>query len=290
MSIKFVAGLWACLGWAGMVTSASQAQQSAPPSKPDAAAQTAPSAAPNPEQPDAARTKSEEEKNAEKQEQSQRALKMLPMFGVTSRQNAPPLTSGEKFHLFAKSAFDPVTIGVVGVQAGLSQAENEFPGYGQGAQGYGKRFGASLADEVSSGFWSNYFYPVLLKEDPRYFRLGEGSFKQRFWYSARQEFVCHTDKGGRAFNFSNVLGAFTTGGVSNLYYPGNTRVRTIPATATRPAIPVYENDRGFVLTLSRATIALGYGMMGGLFDEFWPDIQHKLGHRPRAEREGAPTP
>jgi len=275
---------------AGMVTSASQAQQTAPPSKPDAAAQTAPSSTPNPAQPDAARTKSEEEKNAEKQEQSQRALKMLPMFGVTSRQNAAPLTSGEKFHLFAKSAFDPVTIGVVGLQAGLSQAENEFPGYGQGAQGYGKRFGASLADEVSSGFWSNYFYPVLLKEDPRYFRLGEGDFKQRFWYSARQEFVCHTDKGGRAFNFSNVLGAFTAGSISNIYYPGNTRVRTIPATATTPAIPVYENDRGFVLTLSRATIALGYGMMGGLFDEFWPDIQHRLRHKPRAEREGAPAP
>jgi hypothetical protein len=290
LSIKFVAGLWACLGLAGMVTCASQAQQSAPPSKPDAAAQTAPSSTPNPAQPDAARTKSEEEKNAEKQEQSQRALKMLPMFGVTSRQNAPPLTSGEKFHLFAKSAFDPVTIGVVGLQAGLSQAENEFPGYGQRAQGYGKRFGASLADEVSSGFWSNYFYPVLLKEDPRYFRLGEGSFKQRFWYSARQEFVCHTDKGGRAFNFSNVLGAFTAGGVSNIYYPGNTRVRTIPATPTTPAIPVYENDRGFVLTLSRATIALGYGAMGGLFAEFWPDIERKLRHKPRAEREGASAP
>jgi hypothetical protein len=290
LSIKFAVGLSACLGLAGMVTSASQAQQTSPPSKPDATAQTAPSSTPNPAQRDAERTKSEEEKNAEKQEQSQRALKMLPMFGVTSRQNAAPLTSGEKFHLFAKSAFDPVTIGVVGLQAGLSQAENEFPGYGQGAQGYGKRFGASLADEVSSGFWSNYFYPVLLKEDPRYFRLGEGGFKQRLGYSARQVFVCHTDKGGRAFNFSNVLGAFTAGGISNLYYPGNTRIRTIPATATTPAIPVYENDRGFVLTLSRATIALGYGMMGGLFDEFWPDIQRKLRHKSRAEREGASAP
>ena len=290
MPIKFAAGLWACLGLAGMLTAASHAQQTGPTSKPDPAAQTAPPSSPNPAQPDAGRTKSEEEKNEEKKEQSQRALKMLPMFGVTSRQNAPPLTSGEKFHLFAKSAFDPVTIGVVGLQAGLSQAENEFPGYAQGAPGYGKRFGASLADEVSSGFWSNYFYPVLLKEDPRYFRLGEGGFKERLWYSARQVFVCHTDKGGRSFNFSNALGAFTAGGISNIYYPGNTRIRTIPATATTPAIPVYENDRGFVLTLSRATIALGYGMMGGLFDEFWPDIQRKLRHKRKAELEGAPAP
>ena len=173
-------------------------------------------------------------------------LGVIPDFGVTNRQNASPLTSGEKFHLFAKSALDPATIGIVGLQAGLSQAENEFPAYGQGAQGYGKRFGASLADEVSAGFWTNYVYPTLLKEDPRYFRRGEGSFTDRFVYSLVQEFVCHTDRGGRSFAFSNVLGAFTSGAISNLYYPGNTLIRTIPATTTSPAMPVYEDDRGAV--------------------------------------------
>jgi hypothetical protein len=178
-----------------------------------------------------------------------------------------------------KSAFDPATIGIVGVQAALSQGENEFPAYGQGVQGYAKRFGASLADEVSSGLWSNYVYPTLLKEDPRYFRSGEGSFGRRVVYSFKQEFVCHTDKGGRSFNFSNVLGAFTSGAISNLYYPGNTVIRTIPLTANSPAIPVYENDRGVELTLSRTAIALGYGTIGGLFDEFWPDIHRKLFHR-----------
>jgi hypothetical protein len=223
---------------------------------------------------------SEKDKAIEKKEQSQRAL-VVPMFGVTNRQDASPLRPNEKLHLFAKSAFDPVTLGIVGLQAGLSQAGNQFPGYGQGAQGYGKRYGATLADQVSSSFFSNYFYPVLLKEDPRYFRLGQGSFRRRFFYGMRQEFVCHTDKGSHSFNFSNVLGAFTAGGISNLYYPGNTLIRTIPATDTTPAIPVYENDRGFELTMSRATIALGYGMIGGLFDEFWPDILSKLHkHKP----------
>ncbi len=223
--------------------------------------------------------KSEQELKIEQREQSQRVLGVVPQFGVTSRQNAPALTSHEKFHLFVKSAFDPATIGIVGVQAGLSQGEDEFPAYGQGAQGYGKRFGAALADEISAGFWSNYAYPSLLKEDPRYFRLGEGRFTSRIGYSLKQEFVCHTDRGGRSFNFSNVLGSFTAGAISNLYYPGRTQVRTIPATPTSPAIPVYENDRGVELTLSRAAIALGYGMVGGLFDEFWPDIHKKLFHK-----------
>lgn len=181
------------------------------------------------------------------------------MFSVTSRQHPPALTSGQKFHLFAKSAFDPAEFAVTGLQAGIAQAENSFPGYGQGAEGYGKRYGAAFTDQVSSNFFSNYFYPVLLKEDPRYFRLGQGSINHRIWYSLEQEFVCVTDKGTRRFAFSNVLGAFTSGGISNAYYP--------------------QSDRGFGLTMSRAGIALLYGSLGGLFDEFWTDIDHKLFHK-----------
>lgn len=251
----------------------STAQQTSP-----QAQQQEPTPSPKPEAP-GSKKKTDKELAIERQEQSQRIMGVLPEFGVTSRQNASPLSGREKFHLFAKSAFDPVSIGVVGVQAALSQGENEFPAYGQGAAGYGKRFGASFADEVSSGFWSNYFYPVLLKEDPRYFRSGEGSVPRRIVYSVKQEFICHTDRGGRSFNFSNVLGAFTSGAISNAYYPGNSLIRTIPATATTPAIPVYENDRGAVLTISRTVIALGYGTIGGLFVEFWPDIHDKLFHK-----------
>jgi hypothetical protein len=206
--------------------------------------------------------KNDEEKAIEQHEQSQRILGVLPQFSVTSRQNASALTSGEKFHLFIKAAFDPVIFGVVGLQAGLSQAENEFPGYGQGAQGYAKRYGASFADQVSSGFFTNYFYSTLLKEDPRYFRKGEGSIKSRIWYSLRQEFVCHTDAGGRSFSWQNVLGAFSSGGLSNAYYPST--------------------DRGFGLTMSRSAISLGYGSMGGLVSEFWIDIDQKL-HKHKQE-------
>jgi hypothetical protein len=208
------------------------------------------------QRPTSGTTKSEKEQELEKKEQSQRVLGIVPEFGVTNRMNAPPLSPKQKFHLFVKSAFDPATLGIVGVQAALSQAENEFPGYGQGAAGYGKRYGAALADEVSSGFFSNFAYPVLLKEDPRYFRLGTGTYKHRLFYSLKQEFVAHTDSGGRRFDFSNVLGAFTSGGISNIYYP--------------------QSDRGFELTMSRSAIALGYGSLGALFDEFWPDIHAKV--------------
>ena len=211
------------------------------------------------------------EKQMEKQEQSQRMLGVVPQFSVTSRQDAPPLSPSEKFKLFAKSSTDPFIFVAVGFQAGLTQATDGFESYGQGAAGYGKRYGATLADNTSSNFFSNFAYPVLFKEDPRYFRLGEGTFRHRLFYALSQEFVCHTDSGGRSFSFSNVLGAFTAGGISNLYYP--------------------PEDRGASLTMSRSAIALAYGSAGGLVSEFWIDIDKKLFHKKDANQNApAPTP
>ncbi len=208
--------------------------------------------------------KSAEELEIERKEQSQRILGIVPNFGTTSRHDASPLTAGQKFHLFAKGTVDPFNWVAIGIQAGVSQAENEFPSYGQGAAGFGKRYGAALADSTSSGFFANFLYPVLLKEDPRYFRLGEGSIKHRIAYSLAQEFVCHTDKGTRSVNLSNIFGAFTAGSVSNLYYP--------------------PSDRGFSLTMSRSAISLLYGSTGGLISEFWPDIDRKFIHKRHSEQ------
>ena len=194
-----------------------------------------------------------------KEEEHQRMLGVVPMFSTTNYRDAPPLTAGQKFDLMDKTAVDPFTWFAAGAQAGISQAEDEFGGYGQGAAGYGKRYGATFMDTFDSNFFSNFFYPVLFKQDPRYFRLGEGTVKQRIGSALKQEFVARKDSGGYTFHFSNVLGAFTTGGISNAYYP--------------------QNDRGFGLTVSRSAIALGWGCVGNVLVEFWPDIDRKLFHK-----------
>lgn len=194
-----------------------------------------------------------------KEEEHQRMLGVVPMFGTTNYYNAPPLTPGQKFHLMAKTALDPFTWFAAGAQAGISQAENEFEDYGQGAAGYGKRYGATFTDSFNSNFFSNFFYPVLFKQDPRYFRVGEGAKKHRFAQALEQEFVARKDSGGRTFHFSNVLGALTTGSISNAYYP--------------------QEDRGFGLTMSRSAIALGWGCVGNVVVEFWPDIDRRLLHK-----------
>ncbi len=212
-----------------------------------------------PPPPSSTQAPSQSEEEVRKQEQSQRVLGIMPMFGVTSRQDAPPLTTKEKFVLAVKQQIDPFQWVAVGFQAGIAQASDEFPEYGQGAQGFGKRYGAGLADGASSALFSNFVFPVAFKQDPRYFRSGQGSTLGRVGYSLKQEFVCHTDRGGRAFNWSNVLGSLTSGGISNAYYP--------------------PSDRGFGLTMSRTGIALLYGAAGGLLNEFWPDIRRKVFHK-----------
>ena len=192
---------------------------------------------------------SKQQRHEEKQEH--RILGILPPFSLTNPPNTNPLTPKEKFTSFGKSAFGPLKFGLVAFQAGVGQATDEFPEFGQGAAGYAKRYGAAFTDQASSSFFSDFLYPTLLKQDPRYFRSGQGSVTHRFGYALEQELVAHNDRGGRSFHFSNVLGAISAGALANAYHP--------------------PSDRGFGLTMSRAGIALAYGSLGGLIDEFYPD-------------------
>ncbi len=191
-----------------------------------------------------------------------RVLGVVPEFNVTSYHDAKPLTPGGKWHLFVKQTFDPFQFVGVAFTSGISQAENQFPEYGQGAVGFGKRYGAGLADNVDGAFWGNFVLPVILKEDPRYFRLGEGSVMHRTGYAMAAAVVTRTDSGARRFNFSNVLGNLIAGGISNAYYP--------------------QSDRGVGLTFQRAGVVTGMGAIGGIAQEFLPDIDRKLFHRKKA--------
>ena len=68
--------------------------------------------------------KADQKTDAEKKEEKYRVLGIVPRFGTTDRQDAPPLTPGRKFRLFARSAFDPVTVVIAAAQAGVTQADN----------------------------------------------------------------------------------------------------------------------------------------------------------------------
>jgi hypothetical protein len=158
-----------------------------------------------------------------KAEEKQRVLGFLPNFYVSYIPDAAPLTSKQKFKLAWKSTVDPVTFAVNAGVAGVQQAANEFGGYGQGAQGYGKRYGADYADLVTATFIGSAILPSLLKQDPRYFYKGTGSTRSRLLYAIANAVICKGDNKRWQANYSSILGSLASGGISNLYYPAQDR-------------------------------------------------------------------
>jgi Carboxypeptidase regulatory-like domain len=158
-----------------------------------------------------------------KEEEKQRVLGVLPNFYVTYIPNAAPLSPKQKFKLAWKSMVDPVTFGVTGAIAGIQQAQNDFSGYGQGAQGYAKRYGASYADGAIGTFIGGAILPSVFKQDPRYFYKGTGTKRSRVLYALANSVICKGDNGRWQANYSGLIGSVAAGGISNLYYPASDR-------------------------------------------------------------------
>ncbi len=171
-----------------------------------------------------------------KDEEKQRVLGVVPNFYVTYNPAAVPLNPKQKFELAWKATLDPINFGLTGAIAGIQQAANAFSGYGQGAQGYGKRYAAAYADFVTSTFIGNAVLPSLLKQDPRYFYKGTGSRRSRFLYAIANSVMCKGDNGHWQANYSGLLGSLASGGISNLYYPATDRDATVTFENTLIAI------------------------------------------------------
>jgi len=150
---------------------------------------------------------------AQSEKEPERIFGIVPAYSITNARNAPPLTSKEKFKLFVSGTLDPFPFAVYAVQAGVEQANDSHSGYGQGAAGYARRFGAALGDGTSARFFATYAFPSLLHQDPRYFRKGEGSGWSRVGYSVSRGFVTRSDSGKTQPNWSNVIGKFAGAGI-----------------------------------------------------------------------------
>ena len=159
------------------------------------------------------------------EQEKQRVLGFLPNYYTSYIWDATPLTPKQKFNLSLRQTTDPVTFLVAAGLAGVEQKHNTFPGYGQGAEGYAKRFGAAYADTVVSRMVSRAILPTVLHQDPRYFYRGSGSVRSRLFYALAQAFVCRGDDGRLEPNYSQMVGNFAAAGFSNVYRaPGDRRV------------------------------------------------------------------
>jgi hypothetical protein len=185
----------------------------------------------------------------------------LPNFlTLENSAQVPPLSAKEKFKVVTRGSFDPVQLPWYAFLAGISQADNSEAGYGQGAEGYGKRLGAYAADGTIENFMTGAILPSLLRQDPRYFQLGKGSFLHRTGYSVSRILVTRTDSGHQQFNFSEVFGSALASGISTYSYHPHA-------------------DRTFANTLSVWGSQVGYDTITLVVKEFWPDIRRKLNNK-----------
>jgi hypothetical protein len=183
-----------------------------------------------------------------KDQEKQRVFGVIPNFYVSYVPNAAPLNAKQKYELAWKATVDPATFLVTGMIAGAQQATNAYKGYGQGAQGYAKRYGATYGDIIIGTFIGSAILPSIMKQDPRYFYKGTGSTKSRFWYAISNTVICKGDNGKWQVCYSSLLGSLAAGGISNAYYP--------------------ESDRGVGLTFQNFGIGIAATAGVNLLQEF----------------------
>ena len=235
--------------------------QSTPPPAPSATpVQGSSSSQPAAQQPGDKKTQYEKAEEQIKEQEKQRTVGVVPAFNVSYRADAVSMTAGQKMKLAFHSQVDPVAFAAAFVVAGYREALDDDPGFGWGAEGYGKRSGAAYLDAFDGGIIGNGILPSILHQDPRYFRLGHGTTNHRILYSLATNVICKHDNTHKwEPNYSNVGGNIIAGAISNLYYP--------------------PSGSGIGQTFSNGFIVTAEGGFGSIFQEFWPDVSRKLFHR-----------
>lgn len=188
------------------------------------------------------------------QGEDKRILGVLPNYR-TAEMSAlgQPLTPKQKLRIAVKDSFDYPLMIVAAGYAGLSQMADTHPQFGQGMEGYFKRLGTSYTDQVTGNMLTEGVLPIVFHEDPRYFRLAEGTKTRRAMYALSRIFIGHTDSGRTTFNYAEVLGNGMSAGIGLSYYSDDR------------SVPDYLQNMG---------VALATDASSQVLKEFWPDIKH----------------
>jgi hypothetical protein len=167
-----------------------------------------------------------------------------------------PLDPRKKLELAIDDSLAPSRILGSLFTSGIGQARDALPGYGQGWNGYGKRFGSSIASNASSQMFGTFLLPSMLHEDPRYFVKGHGTPRNRILYAFERVVITRTDDGRERFNWSGVLGGLMAEGLANSYLP--------------------DDERTAGKTFSRYGVRVGFRLLNNVVKEYWPTIFKSL--------------
>jgi hypothetical protein len=237
--------------------------------RPDAQAQDSSSSQTSATQSDSEKSEHEKAQEQLEEQEHQRVAGVMAIFNTTSNRSALPLSPGQKFQLFFRSEIDPWPFLLAGVVSGIGQADDSYPEWGQGTQGYAKRFGAAYSDAFIGNFFGNAVLPIVLREDPRYFQKGTGTKTSRFLWAASSTVWCKRDRGGWGPNYANVGGNLIGSAISRAYYP--------------------ESERTVSDTITDALTVSAEGILGAEVIEFWPDLARymKRKHNEKLDRQAA---
>ncbi len=236
-----------------------QSQQPAPPAEHPATSELPTAPQPASQKQPSGGTKEQQNIQHEKDTgtSKDRILWTLPNFlTVEDAENIPPLTSGQKFKVVGRSLIDPSEFVLIGFVAGLGQASNSDPSYGQGAQGYGKRYATAYGDNAIENFMASAALPSLLHQDPRYYELGHGGFLKRAGHAISRVVLTRSDSGQKQFNYSEVFGSGIAAAISTYSY--------------HPA-----GDKNFSTVVSVWGTQIGWDVGTYMIKEFWPDLRRR---------------
>ncbi len=250
------AGLLPLQSWAHQLATDAEPQPSAP-------------AAALPDAPSASQSSATEQKqpadpikNVEQGlqgQQTKRILGIIPNFrSVSVDMKLPPIATHDKFKLMIEDSFDYSSFIYVGILSGISQAENSYPEFRSGAPAYARYYWHSFADTLDGNLMTEFLYPTVTREDPRYYTLGRGGFGKRAVYSFSRLVITRSNSGGRTPNFSEIVGNGSAAGIASFYYPSP--------------------ERTWTKTGQRWVTQVALDGVANMIKEFWPDINSHILH------------
>ena len=170
-----------------------------------------------------------------------------------------PITYTERLHWFISGTIGPAHLAGVTFVSACGTAVNRPGEYGPHWEGFANRFGVGIAGSATGNAMEGGF-GLVLREDPRYFRVPQQAFKLRVGNVARLTFLARNKSGRSEPALARYVGIVGGNFLSNSW-----RVHS-EANAKE--------------ALLRSSEGFAGRMAANAFAEFWPDVKKCL-HRNR---------
>jgi len=169
-----------------------------------------------------------------------------------------PLTPRENLRWFTANTIDPSNLAGGIFEAAFGTAPNRPKEYGPHWGGFARRYGIGMTrNATGNGIEAGAC--LILREDPRYFRIADQPFRARVRNVVRLAFAARGGKGSLKPAYARYIALFGTNLLSNSW-----RVNS----------EANKHD-----ALLRSAEGFGGLLAGNAFEEFWPDVKKRLFHK-----------